>query len=66
VLTLFSLRGSGSSGSYGESAVIEGEREGVVILGGRKKAKGGRDDEIKLNFGEKNGCKVEGKLGWAR
>jgi hypothetical protein len=28
VLTLFSLRGSGSNGSDGESAVIEGEREG--------------------------------------
>jgi len=39
VLTLFSLRGSGSSESDGESAVIEGEREGVVILGGRKKAR---------------------------
>jgi hypothetical protein len=39
VLTLFSLRGSGSSGSDGKPAVIEGEREGVVILGGRKKAK---------------------------
>lgn len=31
-----------------------------------KKQGRGRDDEIKLNFGEKNGCKVEGKLRWAR
>jgi len=31
-----------------------------------KKQGRGRDDEIKLNFREKNGCKVEGKLGWAR
>jgi hypothetical protein len=61
---LFSLRGSGSNGSDGESAVIEGEREGGSDFRWKKKSKG--DDEIKLNFGEKNGCKVEGKLGWAR
>jgi hypothetical protein len=39
-------------------------RQGGSDFRWKKKSKG--DDEIKLNFGEKNGCKVEGKPGWAR